>query len=454
MTDETAEFRLGRSRAAPTRLHPDVGPVVSGAVVSVVALVVTVAASAAFLSCGPAAHTPDPLTHPRIAEPPADPSGYEWQLPRGFPVPRVPADNPMSASKVELGRRLFYDRRLSGNRTQACASCHRQEKAFTDGLPRARGSTGQLHPRSTLSLTNAAYNLTLDWADPRLTRLEQQARIPLFNTRPVELGMAGREQELLARLAADPRYPRQFAAAFPETPEGEPSLTLDHVLKALAAFVRTLISGDSPYDRLVFQGEMDALSEAAWRGQRLFFSDRLGCAECHAGFNLSGPVTYRGAPPAEPTFHNTGLYNVDGRGGYPPDDTGLHAVTGRRRDMGRFRAPTLRNIAVTAPYMHDGSLATLDAVIDFYARGGREISAGPHAGDGRESPRKSPRISGFQLDPEEKAELLAFLDSLTDPTFLSEPRFAAPGDPAEFRDRKGDLSKLENGEALVSATPR
>jgi cytochrome c peroxidase len=402
----------------------------------------------AVAACTAGRRPPDQLTHPRLAEPVGlAASDYDWHLPPGFPVPRVPVDNPMSAAKVELGRRLFYDRRLSGNRTQACASCHRQERAFTDGLPRAVGSTGELHPRSALSLANAAYALTLDWADPRLTRLEQQARVPLFNTRPVELGMEGRVDELIARLTAEPVYRRSFAEAFPD--DGPP-VTLDHTLKALAAFVRTLISGDSPYDRLVFQGQEDALSDSAWRGMRLFFSDRLRCSECHAGFTFSGPVTYLGAPASEPAFHNTGLYDVEGRGGYPRDNTGLHAVTGRRRDMGKFRAPTLRNIAVTAPYMHDGSVGSLEEVIAIYARGGREVAEGPQAGDGRDSPRKSPLVSGFEITPEETADLIAFLRSLTDEAFLSEPRFSDPWSqatadrhPADFHDHKSELYEGE-----------
>lgn len=378
--------------------------------------------------CSPAAPARNPLTNPRLAEHPTDPSGYEWTLPRGFPVPRVPADNPMSAAKVELGRRLFYDPRLSGNRTQSCASCHRQELAFTDGKARAEGSTGELHPRSAMSLANAAYAVTLDWADPGLTRLEDQARIPLLNTRPVELGMAGREAELVERLEAEPIYRRAFAEAFPETSQDAApgAITFDRVLAALASFVRTLISGDSPYDRLVFQGDGEALSESAWRGMELFFSERLGCSGCHAGFNLSGPVTYLRGPPVGPSFHNTGLYDVDGRGSYPAHDTGLQAVTGRSRDMGKFRAPTLRNIAVTAPYMHDGSLATLEEVVAFYSRGGRKIDSGPLAGDGRDSRYQSERITGFRITPEESADLVAFLHSLTDPAFLQDSRFGNP----------------------------
>ena len=351
------------------------------------------------------------------------PPAFEWRLPPGFPVPRVPADNPMTRAKVELGRRLFYDRALSANGTYACAACHRQELAFTDGGARAVGSTGETHPRGAMSLANVAYSGTLTWADSRLTRLEDQARIPMFNEHPVELGLSGREEDLLRRLRADPVYPGMFAAAFPG--DDEPISVLS-ITRALASFERTLVSGDSPYDRLVYRDEAGALSESALRGMRLFFSDRLNCSRCHGGFTFSGPIAFEGARPIAPTFHNNGLYNLTGNGGYPADNTGLYGITGRRRDMGRFRAPTLRNIALTAPYMHDGSLATLEEVIEHYARGGRLIAEGPLAGDGRDSPRKSGLIRGFDLDERGKTDLVEFLKSLTDTSFVTDPHYAAP----------------------------
>jgi cytochrome c peroxidase len=337
---------------------------------------------------------------------------WEWRLPTGFPAPLEPADNPMSAAKVELGRHLFYDRRLSGNRTQACASCHRQEHAFTDGLPQAVGSTGEKHRRSAMSLANVAYAVTLTWSDPEMFRLEEQALVPMLGTQPVELGLAGLEAEVEARLAADPRYTTLFAAAFPGVPD---PIRLENVVRALACFERTLLSGNSPYDQVVFQGRMEAMSESAWRGMRLFYSARLACSQCHAGFNFSGPVTYAGLPETPPArFHNTGLYNVDGRGAYPAIDRGLLEHTGRRRDMGRFKAPTLRNITLTAPYMHDGSLPTLESVLDHYARGGRA---------GGKSRSRSPLVAGFALDEGERRDLLAFLASLTDESFVTDPRF-------------------------------
>jgi len=345
----------------------------------------------------------------------APPDTFEWRLPPGFPPPRVPPDNPMTPAKVELGRRLFYDTRLSGNGTQACAGCHRQTLAFTDGRPRAVGSTGEVHPRSSLSLANVAYNVALTWADPDLRSLEEQALVPMFRERPVELGLAGRGKELVARLEADGLYAGMFRAAFP----GEPgAIRIGNVTRALAAFERTLISGDSPYDRLVYQGRMDALPEAAWRGMRLFFSDRLACSKCHGGINFAGVVVFEGmVGRVEPVFQNTGLYNLGGPGNDPAEDDGLRSVTHRRRDTGRFRTPTLRNIALSAPYMHDGSIPTLEAVIDHYAAGGR-------AGDNHRY--KSPLIRGFAITAAEKHDLIEFLRSLTDESFVTDARFADP----------------------------
>ena len=268
-----------------------------------------------------------------------------------------------------------------------------------------------------------AYEASLGWADPGLTRLEDQVKVPLLSTAPVELGVAGHEDEVIARLAADAGTRTAFAAAFPG--EAEP-VTLPNLGRALASFERTLISGDSPFDRLLFHGEMDALSAAAWGGMRLFYSSRLGCSQCHAGFNFSGPVVRVGSVPEPPSFHNTGLYNLGGTGAYPDDNRGLYEHTGVAADMGRFRAPTLRNVALTAPYMHDGSVATLEEVIDHYAAGGRTIAAGPFAGVGAASPWKSARLTGFTLDAGERADLVEFLRSLTDTDFVTDPRFADP----------------------------
>jgi cytochrome c peroxidase len=318
---------------------------------------------------------------------PAPPPAFVWSLPTGFPEPCVPDDNPMSDAKVELGRRLFYDPRLSGNGTQSCASCHRPDLAFTDGRPRAVGSTGEWHPRGSQSLANVAYNAGFTWVEAGRRSLEDQALGPMYGEHPIELGTRGHEEEIAATLSSDASIAELFAAAFPGEPIDEV-----RVRKAIAAFERTILSGDSAYDRFVWRDDREAMSEPARRGVALFFSDRLACSLCHAGFTFSGPVRFEGLAGEEPATHDTGL-------------------------GGRFRAPTLRNVAATAPYMHDGRFATLDEVVDYYAAGGS------HA------PGQSALVRGFALSPSERCDLVAFLESLTDPNFLSDSRFAAPARP-------------------------
>jgi cytochrome c peroxidase len=332
---------------------------------------------------------------------------FDWRLSPGFPQPPVPPDNPMTAPKVELGRYLFYDTRLSVNGKQSCATCHRQELAFTDGRSRAQGATGQLHPRSSMSLVNIAYAPALTWADPKLHLLEKQALVPMFGTDPVELGLLGHENRLLQDLRRVPVYQRLFPAAFPA--ESDP-FRLENVTKALAAFERSIISTRSPYDRYRYGGDASALSTAARRGELLFFSgEKAGCFQCHGGWNFSGPLRFDARPDVEPEFHNTGVHET-----YAPANAGLARHTGQPQDAGKFRAPTLRNIAVTAPYMHDGSIATLEEVIDHYNRGGAL------------HPNKSPILRPLQLTPTEKADLLAFLRSLTDDQLLTDPRWSNP----------------------------
>jgi cytochrome c peroxidase len=341
-------------------------------------------------------------------------------LPAHFPTPREPATNPTTREKVELGRRLFYDVRLSGNATQACASCHVQALAFTDGRAQAVGSTGEQHPRNSMSLTNAAFNSTFNWANPNLTEIEQQVRLPLAGTKPVEMGIAGRENEILGRVRADAAYPALFAAAFAD--DRDP-ISWRNIERGLGAFTRAMVSTDSAYDRYV-AGDATALSAAALRGKALFESEPLGCANCHNGFNFSTGSVWRGSPNARP-FFNTGLYNT-GATGYPVQNAGLAEYTGVISDTGRMRPPTLRNLRYSAPYGHDGSVPTLTDVIRNYARGGRVIETGPLAGDGRRNLNRSALVTGFAIDETGIADLLAFLDTLNDAGFVSNPDLKDP----------------------------
>jgi cytochrome c peroxidase len=338
---------------------------------------------------------------------------YRWELPHGFPAPKVPADNPMSEAKVRLGRYLFYDTRLSVNGKSSCATCHRQELAFSDGRAIAVGATGQDHPRSAPSLVNVAYSGTLTWSDPGLHALEAQALVPMFGDHPVELGLRRREAAVLRELRSDTVYRALFPAAFPEMRDG---FTMPNVAKALASFERTIVSARSPYDRYHYGGDRNAISESAQRGEALFFGDpAAGCFRCHSGFNFS-----------DGKYHNTALYNLRGTFSYPWPNLGIYVHTRKLEDVGKFRTPTLRNVALTAPYMHDGSVATLEDAIEHYAAGGRNIASGPYAGCGHDNQHKDARMTGFVMTKQNRADLLEFLRSLTDRELISDPRFSNP----------------------------
>jgi cytochrome c peroxidase len=364
------------------------------------------------------------------AEPPG-PDGDEAALrellgvPEHLEVPAFPESNPPTREKIKLGRYLFYDKRLSGNQTQSCESCHLQKLAFSDGKKTPTGSTGQTLVRNSPGLANAVYHSTLTWANNGLLQLEDQLPVPIRGDNPVELGVSdGLADEVLARFDGDPEYAEMFAEAFPESASGA---TINKIVFALASFCRTMLSADSPYDHYV-QGDKSALSEQQRRGLALFNGERFECFHCHSGSNLT--VSYRDwdttAGSAQYPFFNNGLYNVDGEGSYPPYDQGLYDLTLSPGDRGRFRPQSLRNVALTAPYMHDGSIATLREVAEHYAAGGRVIEDGPYAGDGRKSPLKSGLVRGFAATDEELDDLVAFLESLTDQSFVDNPAFSSP----------------------------
>jgi cytochrome c peroxidase len=335
--------------------------------------------------------------------------------PPGLPDPWIPGDNPGTFARVDLGRRLFSDPILSRDRTTSCATCHPPEKAYADGRPLAVGIRGQVQKRHAPTLLNAAYARRLFW-DGRARSLEEQAGQP--NVNPTEMDLT--EAEAVARLASDPDYPARFERAF-----GSPGVDFERIRKAIAAFERTLLAGDAPFDRW-WNGDATAMDEAAERGFRLFMG-RARCSSCH-------PVRQSYALFTDEDFHNTGAGEGEGF-----DDPGLGARTGRAEDARKFRTPTLRNVALTAPYMHDGSQATLEDVVDFYDRGGVP------------NPGLDPDMRPLLLSRRDRADLVAFLKALTSPTLpgagggadllarrefrAARERFlrdlaAAPGDPA------------------------
>ncbi len=332
------------------------------------------------------------------------PTPYSWNLPHNIPPPPVPADNPLTDESVILGEKLFFDKSLSANNTISCSSCHDPEHAFAEPKTVSVGANGDALNRNALALVNVAYNASFTWAHNNLESIEKQLMIPLFNEHPVEMGATGNEKRILKRFEGS-EYRALFEAAY-----GDDTPNLNNIVKALASYVRSLVSFNSAFDNYAYAQDDDALTPQQLEGLNLFFSERTECFHCHGGLNFTQSSKHSFQPFTAQPFHNTGLYNEDGKGSYPESDMGLYSVTHNKDDMGKFRAPTLRNIALTAPYMHDGSIATLDEVIEFYARGGN-VAESPN-------PYRSPFIKSFAITEEEKAALVAFLQSLTDEEFI------------------------------------
>jgi cytochrome c peroxidase len=293
------------------------------------------------------------------------------ELPVGLgllPKLEIPADNPQSPQKVALGKRLFSNKDLSGDRSMSCASCHDSAKGFSDGKARALGFQGKELRRHTPTVLNSAYNSYQFW-DGRALSLEQQAAVPI--TSAVEMNMPD-ETELVSRLNANPRYRQEFQSVFAQGP------SLNRVVKAIAAYERTLTTPNSRFDRYA-AGDKSALTLHEKNGLVIFIA-KARCARCHDGANFT-----------DNKFQNTGI----------GDDEGRFAVTKQENDRGAFKTPGLRNVALRAPYMHDGSLATLEAVIDYYDRGGDDKKG------------KSPFVLKIGLTREEKQDLLTFLKTLS-----------------------------------------
>lgn len=335
---------------------------------------------------------------------------FKWELPNGVIPPRVPADNNMSEEKVNLGRFLFYDKKLSGNGTFACSSCHFQEFAFSDKNKVGIGSTGEHHIRNSQHLSNAGYYTTISWANPAIGTLERFIIMPLTGDSPIEMGVVDRETELkvLARFESNETYINMFKYAFPE----DSRITIDNIIKALASFIRTFNSFNSPYDKYT-RGESNSMTEAQKRGMNIFFGEKAECFHCHDGENFSDSTANEKSFFIEQNFHNIGLYRE-----YMAGNRGLFESTFNDSDNGKFRTPSLRNVEVTAPYMHDGSMATLEEIMELHSNGGR--------GDGIYNQNVDPLISAKRFTDQEKADLVEFLKALTDRDFLTNPKLSNP----------------------------
>jgi cytochrome c peroxidase len=318
---------------------------------------------------------------------------------------------------IELGRYLFYDRRLSVNNTRSCGTCHNPQFAFTDGYKRSLGVFADLHQRNTQPLFNLQYLKYFTAADSTLHSPLQQMENPLFNTHPAEMGVNGNETVILKRIAEDEMYKKLFTAA-------DKLISWANIKSFISVFILTLQSANSPYDKFI-KGDSTALNLSAKKGMQLFFSPALKCSSCHGGFNFSSPSVTNNK--GDTLFYfNTGLYNIDGKGTYPVYDQGLYQLTKNEKDMGKFRVPTLRNLVFTAPCFHDGSAASLSEVTDIYAAGGRIIAQGINNGNGIKNQYKHTAVNGFDISAADKINLVNFLLSLSDSSFINNPRYQNP----------------------------
>jgi cytochrome c peroxidase len=301
-------------------------------------------------------------------------SDYHLNLPLGLDefALEIPKDNPLTKQKIALGRELYFDPRLSADGTVSCASCHNPKFAFTDGQKASVGVRGQIGRRSAPTIINRVFSKAQFW-DGRVPSLEDQAKVPMVN--PIEMG----NKEVVKRLRNIKGYREEFKKAF-----GREEFTIEHVVKAIASFERTVVSGNSPFDKFESGGDEKAISESAKKGLDIF-RDKGRCSECHAGFNFT-----------DEKFHNTGA-GMD----KPNPDLGRYEQTKKEEDKGAFKTPTLREIVRTSPYMHDGSLKTLEEVVEFYNKGGIKNSY------------LDKEMKPLNLTGEEKKDLVEFLKTLS-----------------------------------------
>lgn len=307
---------------------------------------------------------------------------YELAIPVGFPQPDIPTDNTLTEERITLGKRLFHENALSRDYTIACASCHHQDKAFTDAEPLSIGIRNTIGNRNTPTLVNFAWQPYFFMEGGNRT-LSMQSLGPIEEAH--EMGFNAREA--VDRLAMDSSYQRQARKAY------DRNFDLFVLTRALEAFELTLISGNSPFDQYLYQHKPDALTETQKRGMEVFMGEKAACASCH---------------PA-PLFTDYSFQNIGLEQDYA--DHGRARVSGDSADIGKFKVPSLRNIALTAPYMHNGRFATLDEVVEHFNQGGVG------------HPNQSEVVKPLGLTNQEKEDLISFLEALTDQEFIENPAF-------------------------------
>jgi cytochrome c peroxidase len=307
---------------------------------------------------------------------------FRLKVPEGFAEMPVPEDNQLTVARVELGKKLFFDKMLSRDFSVSCASCHHPNLGFAETNPISLGVNNAIGMRNAPTLANVGY-LTALFAEGGVPSLELQAIAPIIEQHEMNLDFA----TLIERLENNSQYTELFQLAY------NANINAQTIVKALASFERTLISGNSKYDQYFYQGKTGVMNESELRGMELFFSDALACSNCHSGFLFTNE-----------SMQNIGLY-VD------YEDEGLARLTAESMDIGKFKVPTLRNIEVTGPYMHNGSISTLEEVIEHFNAGG----------EGHEN--QSEWIKPLNLTEQNKADLVNFLKSLTDEEFLNNPLF-------------------------------
>lgn len=338
-----------------------------------------------------------------------------FEIPSHFP--HMDQSN-LIAERVELGRWLFFDTRLSRDGTRSCGICHEPAKAFSDGLVRSLGIENTPLPLNSLPLFNIYWREELTWSN-RIADLRTHMLIPLFESEPVEMGM---EEELLEdRLKNNERYVSLFSLAFPEQTN---AVTTENTIQAIADFTSTIVSGNSAYDKWLL-GE-ESLEPIIEQGMDLFYGQELQCSQCHGGLFFDQPNPETTQVTSRHGYFNTGQYNIDEEGSYPENAQGVIESTGVPEDMGKFRVPTLRNLNYTYPWMHDGTQISLRHIIKAYARGGRLLESGPYQGDGSLNPHKSSLIRGFSISEEEIDALISFLDSLQDESLIHADKWHNP----------------------------